>query len=189
MLLEVFDPEQNNAFSDHYLEVPYDLSDVLFITTANMLDTIPPALRDRLEVISFSGYTEEEKFHIANQYLIPKIIENHGLKKEGVTMTEPALRTVIREYTREAGVRNLERELASVFRKIARSVAEGKKIKKDVTIDDVHTHLGAPKYFLTMAEKRDEIGVVTGLAWTEAGGGILQIETTKKTGERQLISS
>ncbi|HLC99688.1 MAG TPA: endopeptidase La [Patescibacteria group bacterium] len=186
-LLEALDPEQNNAFSDHYLEVPYDLSDVLFITTANMLDTIPPALRDRLEVISFSGYTEEEKFHIANQYLIPKIIENHGLKKEGVTMTEPALRTVIREYTREAGVRNLERELASVFRKIARSVAEGKKIKKDVTIDDVHTHLGAPKYFLTMAEKRDEIGVVTGLAWTEAGGEILQIEATKMPGKGQLI--
>ena len=206
-LLEALDPEQNNAFSDHYLEVPYDLSDVLFITTANILDTIPPALRDRLEIIQFTGYTEDEKFHIAEQYLIPKLLESHGLSAKGgsqpkadeprahasglkdkkILMTEPALRTVIREYTREAGVRNLERELASVFRKIARTAAEGGKLPSEITIDDIHKYLGAAKFFLTMAEKRDEVGVVTGLAWTEAGGEILQIEATKMPGKGMLI--
>ena len=186
-LLEALDPEQNNAFSDHYLEMPYDLSDVLFITTANLLDTIPPALRDRLEVIQFTGYTEDEKFHIAQKYLVPKILETHGLKDKKISMTEPALRTIIREYTREAGVRNLERELASVYRKIARTVAEGGKLPSEITINDIHKYLGAAKFFLTMAEKRDEVGVVTGMAWTEAGGEILQIEATKMPGKGALI--
>ncbi|MEK7130094.1 MAG: endopeptidase La [Patescibacteria group bacterium] len=186
-LLEALDPEQNNAFSDHYLEIPYDLSDVLFITTANLLDTIPPALRDRLEVIQFTGYTEDEKFHIAQKYLVPKILETHGLKDKKISMTEPALRTIIREYTREAGVRNLERELASVYRKIARTVAEGGKLPSEITINDIHKYLGAAKFFLTMAEKRDEVGVVTGMAWTEAGGEILQIEATKMPGKGALI--
>lgn len=186
-LLEALDPEQNNAFSDHYLEAPYDLSDVLFITTANVLDTIPPALRDRLEVIQFTGYTEDEKFHIAQKYLVPKILETHGLKDKKISMTEPALRTIIREYTREAGVRNLEREIASVYRKIARTAAEGGKLPTEITIDDIHKYLGAAKFFLTMAEKRDEVGVVTGMAWTEAGGDILQIEATKMPGKGQLI--
>ncbi|TAN57403.1 endopeptidase La [Patescibacteria group bacterium] len=186
-LLEALDPEQNNAFSDHYLEMPYDLSDVLFITTANVLDTIPPALRDRLEVIQFTGYTEDEKFHIAQKYLVPKILETHGLKDKKISMTEPALRTIIREYTREAGVRNLEREIASVYRKIARTAAEGGKLPSEITIDDIHRYLGAAKFFLTMAEKRDEVGVVTGMAWTEAGGDILQIEATKMPGKGQLI--
>lgn len=186
-LLEALDPEQNNAFSDHYLEIPYDLSDVLFITTANVLDTIPPALRDRLEVIQFTGYTEDEKFHIAQKYLVPKILETHGLKDKKISMTEPALRTIIREYTREAGVRNLEREIASVYRKLARTVAEGGKLPSEITIDDIHKYLGAAKFFLTMAEKRDEVGVVTGMAWTEAGGDILQIEATKMPGKGQLI--
>jgi len=186
-LLEALDPEQNNAFSDHYLEVPYDLSDVLFITTANILDTIPPALRDRLEIIQFTGYTEDEKFHIAEQYLIPKLLESHGLKDKKISITEPALRTIIREYTREAGVRNLEREIASVYRKIARVSAEDGKLPVEITVNGIQKYLGAAKFFLTMAEKRDEVGVVTGLAWTEAGGEILQIEATKMPGKGMLI--
>lgn len=186
-LLEALDPEQNFAFCDHYLEVPFDLSDTMFITTANILDTIPPALRDRMEVIEFPGYTEDEKFHIAKEFLIPKQFKNHGLSSRNLVITDPALHTIIEEYTREAGVRNLEREIASVCRKVARRVARGEKKLFKVTIDTLPKYLGPPKFRLTMAEKRDEVGVATGLAWTQAGGEILHIEVTKMPGKGHLI--
>jgi ATP-dependent Lon protease len=186
-LLEALDPEQNYAFSDHYLEAPFDLSDVMFITTANILDTVPPALKDRMEVIEFPGYTEEEKFHIARGFLIPKQLKNNGLSSKVLAITDPALRTIIREYIREAGVRNLEREIASVCRKVARKVAGGEKQKIKVTISDLNKYLGPPKFMVTMAEKQDEIGVATGLAWTMAGGDILHIEATKMPGKGTLI--
>lgn len=186
-LLEALDPEQNYAFSDHYLEVPFDLSDVMFITTANILDTIPPALRDRMEVIDFPGYTEEEKFHIAKQFLIPKQFKNNGLTSKNLLLPDATMREIIRRYTREAGVRNLEREISSVCRKVARKVARGERKQFKVTPQELHKYLGPPKFFITMAEKGDEVGVVTGLAWTEAGGDILQIEATKMPGKGQLI--
>ncbi len=187
-LLEALDPEQNYAFSDHYLEVPFDLSDVMFITTANILDTVPPALRDRMEVIEFPGYIEEEKFHIAQKFLIPKQLKNNGLSEKKLIITEPAIRTIIREYTREAGVRELERSIAAICRKVARKVAEDgdKKIYK-IGISDLHQFLGPAKYRLAMAEKKDEIGVATGLAWTQVGGEILLIEATKMPGKGALI--
>jgi ATP-dependent Lon protease len=187
-LLEALDPEQNYAFSDHYLEVPFDLSDVMFITTANILDTVPPALRDRMEVIEFPGYIEEEKFHIAEKFLIPKQLKNNGLSPKKLIITEPAIRAIIREYTREAGVRELERSIAAICRKVARRVAEegDKKIYK-VGISDLHQFLGPAKYRMTMAEKKDEVGVATGLAWTQVGGEILLIEATKMPGKGSLI--
>ncbi|MEW6407670.1 MAG: endopeptidase La [Patescibacteria group bacterium] len=186
-LLEALDPEQNYGFSDHYLEAPFDLSDVMFITTANILDTIPPALRDRMEVIEFPGYTEEEKFHIAKQFLVPKQFKNNGLSKKDLIIPDETLREIIRRYTREAGVRNLEREIAAVCRKVARKIATngGKSFK--ITLKDLHKYLGPPKFFMTETEKKDEIGVATGLAWTEAGGEILQIEVTKMPGKGSLI--
>lgn len=186
-LLEALDPEQNHAFSDHYLEVPFDLSDVMFITTANILDTIPPALRDRMEVIEFPGYTEDEKFHIAKEFLIPKQFKNHGLSQKNLIITDPALHTIVQEYTREAGVRNLEREIATVCRKVARRVARGEKKVFKITADTLSKYLGPPKFQVTMAEKRDEVGVATGLAWTQAGGEILHIEATKMPGKGHLI--
>lgn len=186
-LLEALDPEQNFNFSDHYLEVPFDLSDVMFITTANILDTIPPALRDRMEVINFPGYTEDEKFHIAKKYLLPKLFESHGLKGKNLNVRDPALRTIIEEYTREAGVRNLERELAKICRKIIRRIAEGSKKSCKIGINTLKKYLGPAKYHLTLAEKKNEIGVATGLAWTEAGGEILEIEATKMPGKGQLL--
>lgn len=186
-LLEALDPEQNHAFSDHYLEVPFDLSDVMFITTANILDTIPPALRDRMEVIEFPGYIEEEKFHIAQKFLIPKQLENNGLSAKKLIITEPAIRAIIREYTREAGVRELERCIASICRKVARKVAEGDGKIYKVGVSDLHQFLGPVKYHLAMAEKKDEIGVATGLAWTQVGGEILLIEATKMPGKGSLI--
>ncbi|MEK7607178.1 MAG: endopeptidase La [Patescibacteria group bacterium] len=188
-LLEALDPEQNGAFSDHYLEVPFDLSDVMFITTANLLDTIPPALRDRMEVIEFPGYTEEEKYSIATRFLVKKQLEANGLTGKQLAFSEPSLRTIIREYTLEAGVRELERVIASVCRKVARSVAEGKKKsgKKVIGITDLRLYLGPEKYHANMAERKDEIGVTTGLAWTPAGGDILQIEASKMPGKGQLI--
>jgi ATP-dependent Lon protease len=187
-LLEALDPEQNSAFSDHYLEVPFDLSDVMFITTANILDTVPPALRDRMEVIEFPGYIEEEKFHIAEKFLIPKQLKDNGLSEKKLMITEPAVRTIIREYTREAGVRELERNIAAICRKVARKVAENgdKKIYK-VGISDLRQFLGPAKYHLAMAEKKDEVGVTTGLAWTQVGGEILLIEATKMPGRGSLI--
>lgn len=186
-LLEALDPEQNNAFSDHYLEVAFDLSDVMFITTANILDTIPPALRDRLEVIPFSGYTEDEKFHIAADFLMKKQREAHGLKEDQVEIQESALHQVIQRYTKEAGVRSLEREIAAVFRKIAKMVAEGEKKKVIVKTKTVARYLGPAKYSATLAEKKDEAGMATGLAWTEAGGDILFIEIALMPGKGNLL--
>lgn len=183
-LLEALDPEQNYSFSDHYLEVPFDLSDVMFITTANILDTIPPALRDRMEVIGFPGYIQEEKFNIAKKYLLPKQIKDNGLKN--LDITENALKDIIEKYTREAGVRNLEREIATVCRKTARDVAEGKKVKK---VDDKNLpeFLGPTKFAPTLVEKSNAIGIVAGLAWTQVGGEILLIEATKMSGKENLI--
>lgn len=186
-LLEALDPEQNSQFSDHYLEVPFDLSNVMFITTANVLDTIPHALRDRLEIIHFAGYTHDEKFKIAKDFLIKKQLENHGLSDKKVTLTDEALRFIIQHYTREAGVRNLERKIATVFRKVARKVAEGES--KDIKIkdSDVTKYLGPVKFTGNMIEKQDEVGMSTGLAWTEAGGDILFIEVALMPGKGQLI--
>lgn len=186
-LLEALDPEQNNAFSDHYLEVAFDLSDVMFITTANVLDTIPPALRDRLEVLHFAGYTEDEKFHIAKEFLIKKQREAHGLKENQVEIVDEALHTIIQRYTREAGVRSLEREIAAVYRKVAKMVAEGEKKSVKVTTSMLHKFLGPFKYTATLAEKKDEVGMATGLAWTEAGGDVLFIEVALMPGKGQLI--
>jgi ATP-dependent Lon protease len=185
-LLEALDPEQNFAFSDHYLEVPFDLSDVMFITTANILDTIPPALRDRLEIIHFAGYTEDEKFHIAKDYLIKKQLEAHGLKEKDVKITDDAIRFIIRRYTREAGVRNLEREIATVFRKIAKAVVEGKAKNKVITPENIAKYLGPAKFTSSLAEKKNEVGMATGLAWTEAGGDILFIEVALMKGKGNL---
>ncbi len=187
-LLEALDPEQNDQFSDHYLEVPYDLSNVMFITTANVLDTIPPALRDRLEIIRYPGYTEHEKFEIAKKFLVPKQIENHGLKQSKLEFKDEALYAVIEKYTREAGVRNLEREIASLVRKIARKVAEGDKSKKFViTPEEVTKLLGPIKFTPQLAEIEDSVGTSTGMAWTEAGGEIMFIEVTLMPGKGQLI--
>lgn len=186
-LLEALDPEQNNAFSDHYLEVPFDLSDVLFVTTANVLDTIPPALRDRLEIINFAGYTHDEKFHITKDFLIRKQMEAHGLTPKNVDLTDEAMNYVIQRYTREAGVRNMERQIATIFRKVAKMVAEGAKKKIVVTPDTVGKFLGPTKYSSTMIEKQDEVGMSTGLAWTEAGGDILFIEVALMAGKGSLI--
>jgi ATP-dependent Lon protease len=186
-LLEALDPEQNSAFSDHYLEVPFDLSDVMFITTCNVLDTIPPALRDRLEIIHFPGYTEDEKFNIGKNYLTGKQQEVHGLKKDQVKITDKALHEIIHKYTREAGVRNLEREIATVFRKIAREVVEGKKKKETVVPSIISKYLGPQKFTPYLAEKKDEVGMSTGLAWTEAGGDILFIEVALMKGKGSLL--
>ena len=188
-LLEALDPEQNEGFSDHYLEVPYDLSNVMFITTANILDTIPFALRDRLEVIRYPGYTEDEKFHIAKKFLIPKQITNHGLKPDQIEFNDEAIYSLIREYTREAGVRNLERELSAVIRKVARKVAEANGEAKNFAIapDDIHKFLGPIKFLPILAEKEDEVGMVTGLSVTEAGGEVLFIEVTLMPGKGGLL--
>ncbi|MEW6189890.1 MAG: endopeptidase La [Actinomycetota bacterium] len=186
-LLEVLDPEQNFAFSDHYLEVPFDLSNVVFITTANILDTIPPALRDRMEVIHFPGYTEEEKVKIAELFLIPKQLEAHGLTKEQLEISEDALRKIIREHTREAGVRNLERKIAAICRQVARSVVEGREEGVKVTARNLHKFLGPPQFRYGVAEQEDEIGVATALAWTEVGGDVMSVEATIMKGKGKLI--
>ncbi|MEK9178226.1 MAG: endopeptidase La, partial [Patescibacteria group bacterium] len=185
-LLEALDPEQNHSFSDHYLEVPFDLSDVMFITTANVLYTIPPALRDRLEVINFAGYTHDEKFRIGKDFLVKKQMESHGLSLKQITLTDSALKFVIEHYTREAGVRSLERMIASLLRKIAKLVAEGKKKKVVVTSQNVTKFLGPIKMRSTIIEKKDEVGMATGLAWTEAGGDILFIEVALMPGKGQI---
>jgi ATP-dependent Lon protease len=185
-LLEALDPEQNNSFSDHYLELPYDLSQVFFITTANILDTIPSALRDRMEVIEFSGYIEEEKLAIARQFLIPRQMEQHGLEDIKLKITDSALQGIIREYTYEAGVRNLEREIGQICRKLTRRLAEEKSIPKMIARQSVHKYLGPPRFSEQLAEKDDEVGVVTGIAYTEAGGDIMPVEVTLMPGKGNL---
>lgn len=186
-LLEALDPEQNNAFSDHYLEVPYDLSDVFFITTANILDTIPDALMDRLEIIPFAGYTEEEKFHIATDYLVQKQLNAHSLSKDDVTVSDDVLRLIISRYTREAGVRELERQIATVYRKVAREFVEKKIKKKVVSVRDIEKYLGPRKYSSQFIEEKDAIGISTGLFVTQVGGGILFIEISTMPGKGGLI--
>jgi len=185
-LLEALDPEQNHSFSDHYLELPLDLSEVMFICTGNILDTVPPALRDRLEVIRFPGYIEEEKIKIAEHFLIPKQLRENGLKPEQVVFTDEALRKVAREYTREAGVRNLEREIAGIFRKVATEVATGKAQTVRVTIQNLHKFLGPTKFRYGLAEREDEVGTATGLIYTEMGGDIVSVEATLMRGEGKL---
>ena len=186
-LLEVLDPEQNNTFRDHYLDVPFDLSEVLFLTTANVLDPIPPALRDRMEVLELAGYTEEEKLKIAIEHLIAKQITNHGLSSENVEFTERAIRAVIRGYTREAGVRNLEREIGALCRKVARRRAEGDETRIVITDDIVVEMLGAPTFLDEEIENRTkDPGVAVGLAWTPAGGEVLFVEASRMQGGGSL---
>lgn len=187
-LLEVLDPEQNKDFTDHYLDLAFDLSQVMFITTANVLDTIPPALRDRLEVIRFAGYTENEKFHIAKQYLIPKVLQANSLTNRQIQFEDAALHKIIRSYTSEAGVRNLERELAKVSRRIARKIAGGNgKTPYTIKMSNVSKYLGPEKFLPTVAEKVSGAGIATGLAWTQAGGEILFIEVAIMPGSGKLV--
>ncbi|MCP9453052.1 MAG: endopeptidase La [Nitrospira sp.] len=185
-LLEVLDPEQNSSFTDHYLGVPFDLSEVMFITTSNLIDPILPALRDRMEIIEIPGYTEEEKVGIAQKYLIPRQLEEHGITNQHVQITEPAIRKIISHYTREAGVRNLEREIANIMRKVAKKVAEGKGRGFVVDAANLHKYLGVPKHVPEAELEKDEVGVATGLAWTETGGDVLHIEATVMKGKGQL---
>ena len=185
-LLEALDPEQNREFSDHYLEVPYDLSQVMFICTANITDTIPSPLLDRMEVIGFPGYIETEKVAIARKYLWPKQLRAHGLEDKKIVLEKEALIEIIKRYTREAGVRNLERSLATVCRKLVRQVAEGKKIKSQVSLSSIGKYLGPRKFTSTIAEKKDEVGMSTGLAYTPAGGDIIFIETALMPGQGKL---
>ncbi len=186
-LLEVLDPEQNNTFRDHYLDVPFDLSEVLFITTANVLDPVPPALRDRMEVLEIAGYTEEEKLEIAVAHLVDKQVKNHGLTSDYIRFTSDALRQVIRGYTREAGVRNLEREIGSICRKVARRRAEGDESAIEVTPDVVVQMLGAPKFLEEeMEERTKDPGVAIGLAWTPSGGEVLFVEASRMAGTGSL---
>ncbi|MGQ9683246.1 MAG: endopeptidase La [Anaerolineae bacterium] len=182
-LLEVLDPEQNREFRDHYLDVPFDLSQVMFITTANMLDTIPAPLRDRMEILQLAGYTEEEKLHIARGYLVPRQIRENSLRPEEVTFSEEALRRLVRDYTREAGVRNLEREIGTICRKVAARIAEGTG-GPAVIGEDVTEYLGAPRYFHEVAERTVVPGVATGLSWTPTGGDILFVEATRMPGSK-----
>jgi len=185
-LLEVLDPEQNHSFSDHYLEVDFDLSNVMFISTANYQDAIPPALRDRMEILEFTGYIEDEKVQIAKRHIVPKQVKENGLTKEDVTFDAGSVQELIRSYTREAGVRNLEREIANVLRKVARELVEEETKKTKITKAKVGEYLGAPRFHSELAERTTKPGVVTGLAWTAAGGDILFIESTKMKGKGQL---
>lgn len=186
-LLEVLDPEQNHTFSDHYLEVDYDLSDVMFIATANSLE-IPAALLDRMEVIRLAGYTEDEKIHIAKKYLVPKQVSLNGLKSSELTINESAIREIIRHYTREAGVRNLERDAASICRKVVKEILMSKKEKKvSVTLNNIEKYLGVKKFRYGLAEEHDQVGQVTGLAWTSVGGELLTIEASKMPGKGKTL--
>jgi ATP-dependent Lon protease len=185
-LLEVLDPEQNNSFRDHYLGVPFDLSNVMFICTANLTDTIQPAFLDRMEVLRLSGYTEDEKLEIAKRHLIPKELEEHGINKEQLLFTDRALRTVINSYTREAGLRNFEREIASISRKVARRVAEGQTELVKVTPASLHRYLGAPKILPDEILKKDNVGVAMALAWTATGGDVMFIEASAMKGKGRL---
>jgi len=188
-LLEVLDPEQNSTFTDHYLDVPFDLSKVLFITTANVLDTIPAPLRDRMEILTLPGYTENEKLQIAKRYLVPRTLENHGLVRRQLRLTDAALRRIIRHYTHEAGVRNLEREMAAVCRGVARQISESGKLTKRTVVRpaDLEEYLGPEQYVPEVAERTRVPGVATGLGWTPVGGDILFIEATDMRGSDKLI--
>ena len=186
-LLEALDPEQNFAFSDHFVNIPFDLSKVMFILTANLTDTIPSALLDRMEVISLSGYTEEEKIVIANNYLIPRQIKENGLKTRTTSMSPGALQQMITEYTSEAGLRNLEREIGAICRKVARKIAEGQKEPFRVTRGNLHKYLGVPKYGPEMDKEENQVGLSTGLAWTQAGGEVLYVEASLIGGKGDLI--
>ena len=186
-LLEVLDPEQNNSFSDHYLEVPFDLSHVMFLATANQIDPVPPALRDRLEILDLVGYTRDEKRNISRQFLVPKQLEEHGLKVDQVEITDDAVSEVIDSYTREAGVRNLEREVGSVARGVAVKIAEGSMEKFVITAKEIPDYLGPQRFQSEVAERTSEPGVATGLAWTPVGGDILFIEATKMPGKGSLV--
>jgi len=185
-LLEVLDPEQNNSFSDHYIEVPFDLSQVMFITTGNTTYNIPQPLLDRMELIHIPGYTEEDKVEIARQYLIPKQIREHGLSEKNLEISEGAVRRIIREFTREAGVRNMERNISSICRKVAREVVKDRQKFIKLTRQNLQKYLGIPRYRFGSAEKEDEIGVATGLAWTESGGDLLSIEITLMKGKGKM---
>lgn len=186
-LLEVLDPEQNNDFRDHYLEVPFDLSEVMFITTANNEDEIPYSLRDRMEIINIPGYTEYEKLQIAQLFLVPKQLNNHGFKKSDIEISEKAMKKLIKEYTREAGVRGLEKEIASICRKVALNVVYSKKNKRvRITLKNLENYLGIPKYRIDKIENEDAIGLATGLAWTEIGGEVLSVETIVMPGKGKL---
>lgn len=186
-MLEVLDPEQNKTFSDHYIEETYDLSNVMFLATANDLATIPGPLRDRMEIITIAGYTEVEKIHIAKDHLLPKQIKEHGLTKSQLQIKEEALRNIVRYYTREAGVRELERQLASICRKAAKMIVSGEKKRVIVTVRNLEDLLGKKKYRYGQAEMEDQIGVATGLAYTTVGGDTLQIEVTLTPGKGKLI--
>ena len=186
-MLEVLDPAQNSTFRDHYLDVPFDLSDVLFIATANVLDPIPPPLQDRMEMIQLAGYTTDEKLHIAKKYLVPRQLEANGLKPSQIEFADPALIAIIEEYTREAGVRNLERQIGTICRKIARQVAEGKvdgKVK--VSAKKARELLGKRRVFAELRRRTKDPGVATGLAWTPAGGEILFVEASAIPGDGKL---
>ena len=185
-LLEVLDPEQNNSFVDHYLAVPFDLSKVMFITTGNLVDTIPNPLRDRMEIIYLSGYTKEEKLGIAKNYLIPKQLEEHGINNKILKITDSGLLNIISQYTREAGVRNLEREIAHLCRKVAKKIAEGKEKAFVIHAKNLHRYLGVPKFLPEEEMEKDEVGVATGLAWTESGGDIIYVEATTMKGKGHL---
>jgi len=185
-LLEVLDPEQNNSFADHYLAVPFDLSKVMFITTGNLTDTIPSPLRDRMEIIYLSGYTTEEKLGIAKNYLIPKQLDEHGISAKVLKITDPGLFNLISQYTREAGVRNLERQIANLCRKVAKKIAEGKDKVFLINAQNVSRYLGVPKFMPEEEIEKDEVGVSTGLAWTESGGDIIYVETTTMKGKGHL---
>jgi len=186
-LLEVLDPEQNNAFSDHYLNLPFDLSKVMFITTANLIDPIPSALKDRMEVINLPGYTEEEKLRIAKKYLLPRQLEENGIDGRVLDITDHAILQIIVQYTKEAGLRNLERELSSICRKVARRIAEGEDGITRVTVTNLHKFLGSPKYLAEAEREENEVGVSTGLAWTQAGGEILCVEASVVKGRGSLV--
>ncbi len=185
-LLEVLDPQQNNTFIDHYLDVPFDLSKVFFITTANILDTIPPALLDRMEVIRIPGYTLEDKLNIAQKYLVPRQLDENGIKEKNIEFSKSGLKTIVKDYTREAGVRNLEREIGNVCRKIARKDVESKKYPQKITSQNIPTFLGAKRFFSEVAERMTTPGIATGMAWTSVGGTILFIESSKMSGKGGL---
>jgi ATP-dependent Lon protease len=186
-LLEALDPEQNSAFSDHYLNIPFDLSKVMFILTANFTDTIPSALLDRMEVITLSGYTEDEKHVIAQRHLIPRQIKENGLKSKTLSISNGALSKIISEYTSEAGLRNLEREIGTLCRKVARKIAEGEKSPFRITKNSLQSYLGVPKYFPEMDQENSQVGLSTGLAWTQAGGEVLYVEASLIDGKGELI--